>query len=385
MKLNLVALSLLVLISSTAKSQYCTAIGPSSDLDSNVESVNITGDSGTNINYIGCPGVLGLEDLSATENVTFTAGNSYTMFVQFGTCGGNWAGAGEVYIDFNLDETFDVGESVGSWAGTPPTAISTFNFTVPAGSVDGIGRIRILQDESSINPVNPCASFTWGSAVDFGMTITGGVDCSSYIGNTMSDPRTVSALPFQESYNSSFCYSNEDPVYSSPDVYYELILSDYNLDYINVSLCGSSFDTYLSIQDLDTNVLFVNDDDGVCSPQSALTFPTAGLDTVFVIVQGWGIESGDYDINIQEDLSASISSIKQTKIRIFPNPSSDYFVITNLEEEVEYIIYNELGATVQRGRTSNSNEIKITHLRTGVYPVLIIGEGFTDIIKLIVE
>ncbi|MFT4601227.1 MAG: hypothetical protein ACI857_001405, partial [Arenicella sp.] len=355
------------------------------NLDSNVESVNITADSGTSINYIGCPGVIGLEDLSGTENVTFTAGNSYTMFVQFGTCGGNWAGAGEVYIDFNLDEIFDFSEIVGSWSGTPPTAISTFNFTVPAGSMDGIGRIRVIQDESSSNPVNPCASFTWGSVVDFGMTITGGVDCGAYVGNSMDDPRPVSALPYQENHNSSFCYSNEDPVYSSPDVYYQLVLSDFNLDYINVSLCGSSFDTYLSIQDLDTNVLFVNDDDGICSPQSALTFPTIGLDTVLVLVQGWGNESGDYEINIEEDISASIQNLDSKRLEIFPNPARNSITIKNLNSQVEYVIFNELGAEVQKGTTSNLEQIDITGLKAGIYPVQIIANDKHEFFKLIIH
>ncbi|MDP4684196.1 MAG: hypothetical protein NWS40_05860 [Crocinitomicaceae bacterium] len=46
-------------IFSVAEAQYCTNVGPTSDVDSNVESVQLTGEIG-GINYTGCPGVLGL-------------------------------------------------------------------------------------------------------------------------------------------------------------------------------------------------------------------------------------------------------------------------------------------------------------------------------------
>ena len=70
-----------------ANAQYCAA-GPSSTFDTNVESVALTGDAATAINYTGCPGVSGLEDQTTTQTVSLTAGSPYTANVQFGTCGG---------------------------------------------------------------------------------------------------------------------------------------------------------------------------------------------------------------------------------------------------------------------------------------------------------
>jgi GEVED domain/Secretion system C-terminal sorting domain len=364
--------------------QYCTAIGPSSDLDSNVESVSIVGESGTSISYTGCPAILGLEDLTTTENVTLIAGNSYTIYVQFGTCGNNFASAGNVYIDFNTDGVFDLSENVGDWAGTPPVALSSFNFTVPAGITDGVGRIRVLQDESSVNPVNPCASFTWGSAVDFGVTFTGGVDCIGYIGDDRNDPRMISALPFQESHNSSFCYSNQEPVYGSPDVFYQIDVSDFEVDYLKVSLCGSTFDTYLSVQDLDTNVLFINDDFDACSPQSQLTIPTIGLDTIFIIVQGWGIEAGDYDINIEEDISASLGNTRGTTLTLYPNPIVESFKILNLTTTADYLIYNELGQIIDNGKIKPDEAISIDELPAGIFYLKLSTLDEMKIFKLIV-
>ena len=156
-----------------ANAQYCAA-GPSSTFDSNVGSVNLTGDAATAINYTGCPGVSGLEDLTGTQSVSVTSGSGYTANVQFGTCGGNYGSAGEAWIDWNQDFTFDPSESIGTWSGTPPTSLSSMVFTVPALAVNGNTVMRVIQQEGGSSPLNPCATFTWGSAVDFTVTVTGG-------------------------------------------------------------------------------------------------------------------------------------------------------------------------------------------------------------------
>ena len=182
------------LISINLYSQYCTG-GPSSTFDSNTESVDLTGDAGTAIAYVACPGVAGVEDQTALS-ADLTAGTSYTANIQFGTCGGNYGGAGEVWIDWDQNQAFDASESIGTWSGTPPTTLSAFAFTVPATAVNGATRMRVIQQEGGGNPLDPCAGFTWGSAVDFTINISGGASppsCSSPTGLTSSNNTTNSA------------------------------------------------------------------------------------------------------------------------------------------------------------------------------------------------
>jgi hypothetical protein len=73
--------------------QYCTG-GPTSAIDSNVESVQLTGAT-QSITHTGCPGIFGLEDLT-TLCADLIGGNAYTLTVKFGTCGNNYNSAGEV-------------------------------------------------------------------------------------------------------------------------------------------------------------------------------------------------------------------------------------------------------------------------------------------------
>ena len=217
---------LLALIASftlSANAQYCMTGGPSSTADSNIESLLLIGASGS-ISYTGCPGVAGVEEY-LSQTAYLDAGSLYTVDIQFGTCGGNYTGNGEAWIDFNNDGLFDVSESIGTWSGAPPTTLTSFNFFVPSGATTGQSRMRVVQAENSSLPMDPCAAFTWGSMTDFSVYIQNGVDCSGFIGDDISDPRVVSSLPFSESHDNSICYSNQNTVYASPDVYY-LVLID---------------------------------------------------------------------------------------------------------------------------------------------------------------
>jgi hypothetical protein len=156
---------------------YCIAgVGPTNTYDSNVETVDITGDAASAIAYLGCTnptgggGWTGVEDLTATMSVDVTIGLAYSIDVTFGTCGSSYSGAGEVWIDWNQNYTFDAGESIGTWSGSPPS-LQTFNFTVPAGATTGATRMRVMQHESGSIPLDPCGGFTWGSVVDFTVNV----------------------------------------------------------------------------------------------------------------------------------------------------------------------------------------------------------------------
>ena len=156
-------------------SQYCTVAGPSSANDSNIGSVSLIGET-TSISYTGCPGVIGVEDQTA-QVADVIGGNTYSVDLVYGTCGGSYANAAEVWIDFNGNQTFDANESIGTWVGTPTSPSVTNTFTVPSNALDGTHRIRVMQHEGGALPLDPCGTFIWGSVTDFSITISGGSSC----------------------------------------------------------------------------------------------------------------------------------------------------------------------------------------------------------------
>ena len=352
-------LCIFLLSSAFLNSQYCMLAGPTSTVDSNVKSVQMSGVVGT-ISHLGCPGVLGVQNLT-TQNVTLNAGNTYSLSVEFGTCGGNYAGAGQVWIDFDQNMVFDPSESVGTWVGTPPSVVTVFVVNVPANAQNGITRMRITQKEQGVLPLDPCASFQWGSTMDFGITIANGMDCSGFIGDNTNDPIIVSAIPFTDSRDNSYCYSNDNLVYDSPDIYYRYDVAPiYN--FLNLSLCGASFDTFLSVLDLNGNVIAYNDDD--CGSQSALSFSTLGLGTVYIIVEGWGNQMGTYTLNI-ESSDVGIHDVTSDNSSLYPNPNQGEFNTTSVVGPVK--IYNLMGALVFETFLNDTNHINASVLPNGTY------------------
>jgi hypothetical protein len=339
----------------------------------------LTGDVGM-ISHTGCPGELGIQDLTS-QSTTLTAGNSYSIDIQFGTCGGNFPGVGEAWIDFNGNQVFDVNESIGNWTGTPSGAITTFNFTVPVDITNISTLLRVTQRESGALPINPCESFTWGSTMDFNINLTGGIDCSGYVGNNEENPIIVTNLPYSETNNNSICYTNNNFAYASPDVFY-LITPNDSVQSVNVSLCGSSFDTYLSVFDINGNNITFNDD-AECGAQSEVNFSTVNLDSIIIVVQGWGNERGTYDINISK--SAVLGTVNNTiqNIEIFPNPVSKYFRISGIANRgAEIKIYDVSGKTVLVINEYNGTEIDISELEKSIYFVQV---NNSKLIKLIVN
>lgn len=341
--------------------QYCNTGGPTSLLDSNIESLILTGESGS-INFTGCPSVIGVQE-HLTETVFLDAGANYTVNVLFGTCGNNYSGVGEAWIDFNLDGIFDVTESIGTWTGTPPSTISNLNFTVPAGATTGQSRMRVIQAESQTLPLDPCISFAWGSVTDFSIYIQNGIDCSGYIGDDETDPRLVNTFPFTENHDNSFCYTNQNLVYPSPDVYYLVVLAP-STGGLTISLCGSSFDTFLSVFDTQGNVLAINDDHPDCGIQSEISLSTIGHDSVYVIVEGWGTESGAYSINIGEETLGTLS-LNEEQVSIYPNPTNNIFTVTNFNGNLKII--DAEGRNVINQKITSGESIDVASFNKGIY------------------
>ncbi|MFM6934626.1 MAG: GEVED domain-containing protein [Flavobacteriales bacterium] len=347
---------------SLAFGQYCVSgVGPTSNADSNVELVQLSGVVG-NINYTGCPGVIGVQDLTLLST-TLNAGAPYVLNVKFGTCGGNYAGVGEAWIDFDQNGNFDAYESLGTWSGTPPVAMSVFNFIVPSNAQNGATRMRIMQREAGTLPLNPCGTYSWGSVMDFGITIGNGIDCTGFIGDDLNDPILVSSLPFTDTRDNSFCYSNNNYVYPSPDIYYKFVPNPL-MHSVHASLCGASFDTFLSVIDINGNVIAFNDDGANCGNQSELTMETAGLGTIYFIVEGWGMEMGNYTLTLNADY-VGLSEENLDPITLFPNPSNGLVSLNRSIGKVS--LYHVDGTQLAHFNTNESLQLDLSEFDAGSY------------------
>ncbi|MCH8554681.1 MAG: GEVED domain-containing protein [Schleiferiaceae bacterium] len=147
---------------------YCTTGGPTSLVDSELRNVTLQGALGTSINNpTSCPAVTGIRDFTA-QTVKLQRGETYTMDLEIGTCGGNFGNVVQAWIDYDNDFIYDITESLGTNNASATNTVS-ITFTVPATANLGNTRMRVIQRETGVGslPLDPCANFSWGSTHEY--------------------------------------------------------------------------------------------------------------------------------------------------------------------------------------------------------------------------
>ncbi len=124
----------------------------------------------------GCVRYTNFRNLSTA----LTAGQSYTLTITRGTCGGNFSFVAKAFVDWNGDRDFDdAGELVYNsnlqTASTTSTDVSGM-FTVPAGVVNGTSTVmRIVVRErvsgemapTAVTATQACGAYPWGETEDY--------------------------------------------------------------------------------------------------------------------------------------------------------------------------------------------------------------------------
>jgi hypothetical protein len=109
-----------------------------------------------------------------TQSTTVEQGGIYQLNVKVNT-DGNWTVNTKVWIDWNQNYVFEVGEeySLGSALNTANgiTSLSPLNITVPSGATLGETRMRIVSVESSDPAPLACGTQLYGEAEDYKLSI----------------------------------------------------------------------------------------------------------------------------------------------------------------------------------------------------------------------
>ncbi|MBL4706066.1 MAG: T9SS type A sorting domain-containing protein, partial [Flavobacteriales bacterium] len=145
--------------------------------------------------------------------------------------------------------------------------------------------------------------------------------------------------------------------------------------------CGSAFDTYLTVYDAALVPIFFSDDATGCSPQSEVTFSTAGQDTLYISVEGWNTETGDYTLNIYEQVLA-IDEINIDLYHIYPNPAKDNIQIKGLTNGI-ITLFDQGGRIILQEQYTGKVDIK--DYSPGVYYLAIDVDGDRFHKKVIIE
>ncbi len=158
---------------------YCQG-GPTSVADTQITSFEMLGEAGTALILAdNCPAVTGVQDETALE-ILLLAGEDYTMSVTHGTCANTgFTRRGQVWIDFNQNLAFDSDETFATFESPVPANVTVsddLTIEIPAGVEPGQYRMRVQLQETSVTPLDPCASYNWGSKIDFIVTVVDPAD-----------------------------------------------------------------------------------------------------------------------------------------------------------------------------------------------------------------
>jgi hypothetical protein len=168
---------------------YCTP-NPTSVDGNGITSVsfggmtNTTSHAGSSAAYVNNSAMAGSVPAGTTATLDITYATGYT----YGTV---------VWVDWNNNLTFEGNEvvAVGESASTNPSTL-TLTFNVPATQTLGNYRMRIVGADSYFNnytgsitdaaDANPCASYSWGVAEDYTLTVTEAPNCFTPTGLTVT-------------------------------------------------------------------------------------------------------------------------------------------------------------------------------------------------------
>ena len=168
----LITISLVFINVYTAFSQYC----PSSSTSSSFCSTSLVAIGTLNNSSSGCANYSDYTSIY-TELIK---NNSYNLTVGLNNCSGFPAPKiSNVYIDWNGNEVFDIGEEVFHINATSSIAANQTNFsttiTVPSNAVQDTIRMRVVTLWSILDNANDysCGMYGWGETEDYSLIIRG--------------------------------------------------------------------------------------------------------------------------------------------------------------------------------------------------------------------
>ena len=93
--------------------------------------------------------------------------------------------------------------------------------------------------------------------------------------------------------------------------------------------------------------------------------------------KGWAIGGDTYDPNC----ALASDEVQNKKIKIYPNPTSDYVLMDNVKNATDFEIYDTQGKLVKKDKYQNA-KIYLKNLAKGVYFIHIPSEQFSQKIIL---
>lgn len=151
-----------IIVTGIGGAAYCTS-APLSSADSRIDNVTLS-----NINNTPAPGCTTYSDYTS-QTIQLEQAKTYPLKLTLGTCGGNFARAAKVFIDWNGNGVFDNNELVATTNVVASTGTYTTNITVPGSVTPGNFSLMrvVLQETSDTSAIKACGNYGKGETQDY--------------------------------------------------------------------------------------------------------------------------------------------------------------------------------------------------------------------------
>jgi hypothetical protein len=151
----------------TTANDYCPS-GPTSNLDTEFNWVQLIGYASEIYDANGCPGSTGVSDMT-TMRATLAQTQTYALNFDRGTCRYIYQALAGAWIDWNQNGAWEDSEQLFSFSSN--YGENSFSFTVPSDAKLGTTRMRVQVQETSSTSIDPCTMFAWGDTKDYTINV----------------------------------------------------------------------------------------------------------------------------------------------------------------------------------------------------------------------
>ena len=127
----------------------------------------------------------------------------------------------------------------------------------------------------------------------------------------------------------------------------------------------------------------IADNDDSCDLQSELTFVANGTSTYYIMVEGYGSNSGNFSLEVFCELLGTNDNTIEG-FSFYPNPATDAINLSSTENIERVTIYNILGQKViDQDINATSSQLNVSNLVTGAYLMQVSVDGKTATYKVL--
>ncbi|MFL2643343.1 MAG: T9SS type A sorting domain-containing protein [Flavobacteriales bacterium] len=206
----------------------------------------------------------------------------------------------------------------------------------------------------------------------------------TYVVTNVCNDECTGALPLEAGQEISGDTSNATDSGNNPsnDLWYSYT-GNGESDEITISLCGSSYDTYIRIFDSCTGDQIVYNDDA-CGLQSEITFTSDGTTTYYIMVEGYSANNGAFVLSVSSTLG--VDEIDLSNLKIYPNPvDGNYVTIKSPIGGDKQIELFDINGRRVLSSTISGDMLDVSSINAGFYMIKVTVNDYQKVSKLIIK